>query len=395
MPENMTATLERARKLMRDHAASVAHHQPSSAGHSSLPDPTGILARLGITAPAVIGSSPTATPSTLPRLNLTMLTKNLPSGLTLNLPDLPTGRSQGFAMPGRVNPEAAAAAAAPGGEIRHLTYTGPAGSRTYDLYVPTGYDGGPVPLVIMLHGGTQNAADFAAGTGMNAIAEQRTFLVAYPEQSRAANHSGYWNWFRPEDQQAGSGEPAIIAGITRQIIAELAVDTTSVYVAGMSAGGAMASVMAATYPSLYAAAGVHSGLGYRAATDIPGAFGAMNTGGTPTASGPVPLIVFHGAQDTTVAPINAEKIINGRLAETGGGQVRAATTKGGINGPRPYTRTVHTGPAGHVVAESWIVQGGGHTWFGGNPIGSYTDPQGPDASAEMIRFFYEHQADVT
>jgi poly(hydroxyalkanoate) depolymerase family esterase len=275
------------------------------------------------------------------------------------------------------------------GVFLELSYANAAGQRTCKLYVPSGHTGQAVPLIVMLHGGTQSADDFAAGTRMNELAERQGFLVAYPEQSRAANPKGYWNWFQPKDQRRGSGEPSLIAGLTDHIIDKYAIDTRRVYVAGFSAGGAMAAVMASAYPDVYAAVGVHSGLAAGAAHDIPSAFAAMAQGARSDASPPVPLIVFHGDGDSTVGHINAECLVHAVLPNTTARQ-RAVATTAEVPGAHAYTRRIYSDGDGTPLVEHWTIHQAGHAWSGGSPQGTYTDPRGPDASSELVRFFAQH-----
>src|SRR5271157_877597 len=180
-----------------------------------------------------------------------------------------------------------------------------AGARDYKVYVPSGAEGRALPLIVMLHGCTQHPDDFAVGTGMNRLAEERGFIVAYPGRPASANPSTCWNWFDRAHQRRDEGEPAILAGVTRAVMAEFAVDPARVYVAGLSSGGAMAAILSATYPELYAAAGVHSGLPHGAAADVPSGLAAMRGAAKPApgkgrANGRVRTIVFHGANDKIV-----------------------------------------------------------------------------------------------
>jgi poly(hydroxyalkanoate) depolymerase family esterase len=268
-----------------------------------------------------------------------------------------------------------------------------AGRRRYKLYVPSRYKGEAVPLVVMLHGCTQSPDDFAAGTRMNECAEEQGLLVAYPAQPKSANPSKCWNWFDGSEQRRGYGEPSLIAGITRQIMRDFSIETGRVYVAGLSAGGAAAAVMGATYPDLYAAVGVHSGLACGAARDIPTAFAAMRNGGGPrTRSAPmikttVPTIVFHGDGDKTVSPVNGDQII----AQTNVAMdLKTTVVRGRSTGGMSFRRTIQTNDTGRSMLEQWVVKGAGHAWSGGSLDGSYTEPRGPDASREMVRFFLQH-----
>jgi poly(hydroxyalkanoate) depolymerase family esterase len=287
-------------------------------------------------------------------------------------------------------PEAAPRAAPAGGAGQFLdrSFTGPAGKLAYKLYVPRQATAG-APLVVMLHGCTQSPEDFAAGTRMNALADTLGLLIAYPAQARTANAQKCWNWFAPDHQARDRGEPALIAGLTREIIAGYGADPTRVFVAGLSAGGAAAAVMAEAYPELYAAVGVHSGLACGAARDLSSAMQAMQRGGgrPGAATRLVPTITFHGDRDTTVNEANA-----GEVVARAAGAARGLTTEtsdGTSKSGRRYTRAVSRDASGRAMIEQWTIHGAGHAWSGGDAAGSYTDPQGPDASSEMLRFFLQ------
>ena len=281
------------------------------------------------------------------------------------------------------------------GQFLDSSFTSAAGTRAYKVYVPASHSAAPgvrMPLVVMLHGCTQSPDDFAAGTRMNALADEHGFVVAYPAQSAGANGSRCWNWFRSQDQYRDRGEPSIVAGIAREVASRYEVDERRIFVAGMSAGAAMAVVLGATYPELFAAVGAHSGLAYRAAHDIPSAFAAMRDGasraGGNSAGSPVPTIVFHGDADRTVQAGNGAAIIEqvvGSRADRS--SLRTDVQSGIAAGGTRYLRNTYADAADRVVAEQWVLHGVGHAWSGGSAAGSYTDARGPDASAEMIRFF--------
>ncbi|MET0224807.1 MAG: PHB depolymerase family esterase [Dokdonella sp.] len=277
----------------------------------------------------------------------------------------------------------------PGARFEQRSFGTALANRSYKLYVPSSYDGAPRALLVMLHGCTQSPDDFARGTRMNALAEEHGFLVVYPAQSPTANSSKCWNWFNAADQQRDHGEPALIAGITREVMHEFAIDPRRVYVAGLSAGGAMAAILGAAYPELYAAVGVHSGLAPGAARDVPSAFAAMRSGGSAPATASarnVPTIVFHGDADTTVVPLNGDQVA---AHARGTAPLRRQSNSGSSAGGVTYTRNVESTDDGRVRLEQWLVHGGGHAWSGGDASGTFTAPLGPDASREMLRFFKE------
>ena len=306
-------------------------------------------------------------------------------------------------------PVAGTAQGAPG-SFETFRASNDTGTLAYKVYVPVtaASSDTPLPMMVMLHGCTQSADDFAAGTQMNRLADAHGFLVVYPEQAAQANASKCWNWFKPQDQLRGAGEPLMIASIVREVAQEHRADPGRIFVAGLSAGAAMAVVLGETYPELFSGVGAHSGLPYASAHDIPSALAAMKGGRNhlperrKPAAGPrgaprrkavkaVPIIVFHGDRDHTVQQKNGGQIVQQALeahsAQAGQAALHASTQTGVTPGGRRFNCTAYTDDNGQARVESWTVHGAGHAWSGGHAGGSYTDGTGPDASAEMVRFF--------
>jgi poly(hydroxyalkanoate) depolymerase family esterase len=293
------------------------------------------------------------------------------------------------------------------------TYTNAAGTRTYWLYVPSGYRGQKVPLVVVLHGCSQNALSIAIDTEFNDYAERDTFLVAYPEQPSSANASQCWNWFLPEHQRRGSGEASIIAGIATSVAREFSVDRRRTHVTGMSAGGAMTVNLGATYPDVFASIGVSAGVEYKAAQDVASGVLVLQTGGPDPdqqgalayvamerAARTVPVIVFHGDLDQTVRPVNGDQVlsqwaqtndlVDDRVDNDTVSDAPAATVAGTVPGGRAWTRYEYELRPEGPLLEKWIVHGMTHKWSGGAEGQTFTDPAGPEATEEMLRFFASH-----
>ncbi|WP_250515111.1 PHB depolymerase family esterase [Caballeronia sp. INDeC2] len=281
------------------------------------------------------------------------------------------------------------------GRFSHST-----GVHDFKVYVPSGYRGEPTSLIVMLHGASQDADDFALGTGMNHAAESGGYIVVYPEQGTSANMFRCWNWFRPADQVRDTGEASIIAGITREVMASYEIDPRRVFIAGMSAGAAMAVNLAVTHPDLYAAAGLHSGLAFGVADEAFSAMAAMRMGTSAAqlstardalgVGRSVPLIVFHGDKDTTVHPQNAEVLMQMHQSLMLGADEASAsvtTELGQVEQGYPYTRSTFRRSGGEVFGEQWLIHGMGHAWSGGDPNATHTDARGPHAAREMMRFF--------
>ena len=296
---------------------------------------------------------------------------------------------------------------APAGRFVTGTFTAAAGSRPWRLWVPSGYDAArPAPLVVLLHGCTQDAADIARGTRVTALADSLRVLVLLPEQPEGSHPRKCWNWYEPAHQARDGGEPSLIAGMTRQVMGEWAVDPARVHLAGISAGAAMASLVAVGYPELYASLALHSGLAWKPATTVGEGLQAMANGvADADAQGaaafaamgararPIPVLVAHGAADAVVKPVNGRQAARQwavTASRAAGATLIEPRVERGSAGGLAYTRTCHLTFAGRCLVEEWMVEGLGHAWSGGSRDGTFTDERGPELMREMLRFFSEH-----
>jgi poly(hydroxyalkanoate) depolymerase family esterase len=288
------------------------------------------------------------------------------------------------------------------------TYTNAAGSRAYRGYVPSTYKAGtPVPLLVVLHGCTESADVFRQLTRFDELAEAKGFLVVFPEQPKSANNQNCWNFFQDAQTHRGTGEPSLIAGITDWVGQHYSVDSHRIYVAGLSAGGAMASVMAATYPDVYAAIGIGSGCeyaatatcaGYKSADPAAAAQAAYKEMGTRARA--MPVISFSGDKDTTVPPVNADQLLQqwqltADLADDGAtnGSVLSkptSTISGQVPNGLSYTVRSYGDAQTNELVQYWVVNGMSHAWSGGCSCQPYAEPKGPDATAAMYAFFVKH-----
>lgn len=363
-----------------------SEESPDPAAHSASPMVIDAVAEEVARDPAGgdhIGAQQTAEAAGVEKLSLKHALAGVLGGLVAKGQTLPLGLKRAPLRPSEMFPSSGAFIA--------KSFSNQAGSRPYKLYIPSGHNGEPRPLIIMLHGCTQSPDDFAAGTRMNFAAEEQACFVAYPEQTASANGSKCWNWFQSSHQRRDQGEPSLIAGIARAIMTELNIDNDRVYIAGLSAGGAAAAVVAEAYPDVFAALGVHSGLACGVARDLPSAFAAMqgrHAGYSSIGDSAIPTIVFHGDHDTTVHPRNGVEVVARASAAAA---FRQEVEQGSVHAGRNYTRSVHRSESGKEIIEEWVIHGAGHAWSGGSAVGSYTDPLGPDATKEMLRFFLKQE----
>ncbi len=290
------------------------------------------------------------------------------------------------------------------------TYDGPEGSRRYKLFKAEmqsaarrgrAEKGKGRSLMVMLHGCTQDPDDLARGTRMNELAERDGFLVLYPEQPVTAHPLKCWTWYDAAQQKRGQGEPAIIAAMTLKIAKENGVDPKRIYLVGLSAGAAMAAILGATYPDIYRAIALHSGIAYGLATAVPQALEAMRTPkgdavklGTAVVAAMgerrrvVPVLIIQGTTDASVNEANARLLAQQWANANGITGAAQEIQQMGKPPAYPVARSMFRVKETTVV-ELWMVQGLGHAWSGGSKAGTYTDDKGPDASRAIVKFIGE------